>query len=506
MDLSKWAESITGLFRNITHLELLEYSTMRATEIGLGLENIRNLTHVAFNLTFRDPTLTAALRANTSLRRVVFLALDFGDDGVRDDERFVYIEEPVGLTNWLCGAYNGADFWAVAETIGTARTVGKVVFSHARSSSVPCSESDMYSGFQDRACTGSESESEFDADNGGNFMPGRLPPLIQNNEDSGDSNIELPNVTNGHFKAFKAFDGPSDRLEDLVQLLDLQLEVLEGGRQWGLSLMNYSTVWEYWCSLNLLIYCTVWMFEFISCGGAKPLFGGGTRRQEGVTWGVTFEVEGRQSTVNLRASIYDMTGRQRDMFKSASCCQVSHCIARQHHSSLVFNVFSHYLRVAQLSISSVASWVWGANAALFAAKCQMIVLGFWEAIARDPSSTKDSARLARSKSSILTLGGPVIPAERNGNLDLLQEAEERSIYDLRSMEGEVEGFCKEGIGELVAILVRAISDGDIARVEVLLQHLAMMFRGWRLEVGVFILRPFNKKVIQRRPSQYLRGE
>ncbi|KAJ7888769.1 hypothetical protein B0H13DRAFT_1465624, partial [Mycena leptocephala] len=30
---------------------------------------------------------------------------------------------------------------------------------------------------------------------------------------------------------------------------------------------------------------------------------------------------------------------------------------------------------------------------------------------------------------------------------------------------------------MVAVLVRAISDGDIGRVEVLLRHLAMMFRG-----------------------------
>jgi hypothetical protein len=36
---------------------------------------------------------------------------------------------------------------------------------------------------------------------------------------SGDGDVELENIANGHLKAFEAFNCPGDRLEDMAKLL-----------------------------------------------------------------------------------------------------------------------------------------------------------------------------------------------------------------------------------------------------------------------------------------------
>ncbi|KAJ6550165.1 hypothetical protein B0H19DRAFT_186779 [Mycena capillaripes] len=129
------------LFRNLTHLELLDFPARPDASDALcaGLSLIPNLTHVAFSgallcYTLEPSSMQPLLNTTcTQLQCIVCLSpyayLDNADEmeGVRPlstDDRFVYI----GRTDmgWPRGVQTGEDYWELAEAFIAAKRAGKV--------------------------------------------------------------------------------------------------------------------------------------------------------------------------------------------------------------------------------------------------------------------------------------------------------------------------------------------------------------------------------------------
>ncbi|KAJ7339058.1 hypothetical protein DFH08DRAFT_876067 [Mycena albidolilacea] len=126
------------LFLAVTHLELLELSTIHredAVRLSQNLALIPHLTHIALNPNLDRMVSHAALAADTRLQCIAFLwssPYALGDTSpLLNDARFVCIQQSMEhhldyRTDWLRGAVGGDDYWALADTFIAARRAGKV--------------------------------------------------------------------------------------------------------------------------------------------------------------------------------------------------------------------------------------------------------------------------------------------------------------------------------------------------------------------------------------------
>ncbi|KAK6988678.1 hypothetical protein R3P38DRAFT_276267 [Favolaschia claudopus] len=123
------------LFRNITHLELLQNYKPIIFRIGQDLAQAPSLTHIAFASTADVPVLHAAVRVIERLKCILFRA----DGSTRlaaiqplsPDDRLVCMAYHYSLVlPWYYGAVNGEDDWAVADKFIAAKRDGKIDASH----------------------------------------------------------------------------------------------------------------------------------------------------------------------------------------------------------------------------------------------------------------------------------------------------------------------------------------------------------------------------------------
>ncbi|KAJ6589695.1 hypothetical protein B0H19DRAFT_1104528 [Mycena capillaripes] len=120
------------LFRNVTHLELLDDCDILPSDTGSSLALIPNLTHVAFNAVWGDvaamQALHARIRTDACLRCIVFFRSDVVLMGGPDfeDIRCMCIVQSNFRADWLRGAATGDDYWALAEAFIAAKQAGKV--------------------------------------------------------------------------------------------------------------------------------------------------------------------------------------------------------------------------------------------------------------------------------------------------------------------------------------------------------------------------------------------
>ncbi|KAF7345799.1 hypothetical protein MVEN_01600800 [Mycena venus] len=127
------------LFRNITHLELLDdyRQGLRMDVLCSGLALIPHLTHIAFNTIPKRPelgglsVLHARLRADIRLQCILFLSPDVRDAMrarrvLSGDDRIVCIDQDAYRLDWIHGARTGEDYWTLAEAFIAAKRAGKV--------------------------------------------------------------------------------------------------------------------------------------------------------------------------------------------------------------------------------------------------------------------------------------------------------------------------------------------------------------------------------------------
>ncbi|KAJ6571221.1 hypothetical protein B0H19DRAFT_1129421 [Mycena capillaripes] len=120
------------VFRNITHLELLETYYPDVERISPGLLLVPHLTHIAFNIDLppRGSPLDTQLRADARLMCIIFLARPWiiGQYIGREvDERVVCIDRRTEYREqWLRSADTGSDYWALAEEFIAAKRIARV--------------------------------------------------------------------------------------------------------------------------------------------------------------------------------------------------------------------------------------------------------------------------------------------------------------------------------------------------------------------------------------------
>ncbi|KAJ6585899.1 hypothetical protein B0H19DRAFT_1250656 [Mycena capillaripes] len=112
------------LFRNLTHLELLDGSLDLPSDVAL----IPNLTHIAFNTNSGIAALHSRTHANARLRCIVFLRPShLGEESIPfSDTRLVCIRQTNFRADWLSGATTGVDYWALADAFIAAKQAGKI--------------------------------------------------------------------------------------------------------------------------------------------------------------------------------------------------------------------------------------------------------------------------------------------------------------------------------------------------------------------------------------------
>ncbi|KAF7367991.1 hypothetical protein MSAN_00864800 [Mycena sanguinolenta] len=126
------------LFRTVTHLELLDFSTQReeVERTCLNISLIPCLTHIALNMYLDTRLSHAALRGIAQLQCIVFLSTEQAslvDSPLLDDSRFVWIEEGVPYyADWLNGVVFGEDYWSFADAFLAARRAGTIDRSRYR--------------------------------------------------------------------------------------------------------------------------------------------------------------------------------------------------------------------------------------------------------------------------------------------------------------------------------------------------------------------------------------
>ncbi|KAF7369641.1 hypothetical protein MVEN_00295100 [Mycena venus] len=114
-----------SLFRNLTHLELLDGSHDLPSDITV----IPKLTHIAFNISSGIASLHARIQPNTQLRCIVFLQTTqplAETSPVSDDVRFLCIRQTNFRVDWLRGATTGVDYWTLADAFIAAKQAGRV--------------------------------------------------------------------------------------------------------------------------------------------------------------------------------------------------------------------------------------------------------------------------------------------------------------------------------------------------------------------------------------------
>ncbi|KAJ7803692.1 hypothetical protein B0H13DRAFT_2388860 [Mycena leptocephala] len=115
------------LFRNITHLEVLD----RPWAAFGGLDLIPHLTHIAFNGIPSDLALHTLLCADARLRCIIFITSMLHkmrqESPLLADSRFLCLLQNSNYrADWLRGAYWGENHWVLADKFILARRAGKV--------------------------------------------------------------------------------------------------------------------------------------------------------------------------------------------------------------------------------------------------------------------------------------------------------------------------------------------------------------------------------------------
>ncbi|KAF7369649.1 hypothetical protein MVEN_00295900 [Mycena venus] len=112
------------LFRNLTHLELIDGSR----DLPADLTVMPNLTHIAFNVDSGIAALHAQIQANTQLRCIAFLRRSgFAEiSPIPEDARFLCIQQTNFRADWLRGATIGVDYWELADAFIAAKQAGKI--------------------------------------------------------------------------------------------------------------------------------------------------------------------------------------------------------------------------------------------------------------------------------------------------------------------------------------------------------------------------------------------
>ncbi|KAJ7613903.1 hypothetical protein B0H17DRAFT_1220697 [Mycena rosella] len=114
------------IFRQITHLEVLDRSTREASEWE-GLASLPHLTHFAFS----SPNLYTALipaLLTCPLLECCVLIVPLGLSGsslVADDIRFVRLSRPDVHADWQRGAHTGENYWTQADALIVATRAGE---------------------------------------------------------------------------------------------------------------------------------------------------------------------------------------------------------------------------------------------------------------------------------------------------------------------------------------------------------------------------------------------
>ncbi|KAJ6496265.1 hypothetical protein C8R45DRAFT_985425 [Mycena sanguinolenta] len=121
------------LFRNVTHLELLD--VIRVPDIDdppyASLALVPNLTHISFNYTPLFSEVYPLLEKMPHLQCIVLLSMLFRrQQSMPDprplDDRFVHIGQTDFFLEWLNSAYGRGDYWEIAEALIAARRSGRV--------------------------------------------------------------------------------------------------------------------------------------------------------------------------------------------------------------------------------------------------------------------------------------------------------------------------------------------------------------------------------------------
>ncbi|KAJ7480351.1 hypothetical protein B0H11DRAFT_2421164 [Mycena galericulata] len=124
------------LFRNITHLEMLDSIPAFTCSHAASLSLIPHLTHFAFGDCRLCSGFCGAFRLCARLTCIVLLeAESMGDvdveaDSLLEDTRFVAISEDNFRVDWARGVFRGRDYWVLADAFLAARRAGKVDRSH----------------------------------------------------------------------------------------------------------------------------------------------------------------------------------------------------------------------------------------------------------------------------------------------------------------------------------------------------------------------------------------
>ncbi|KAK6977989.1 hypothetical protein R3P38DRAFT_2665522 [Favolaschia claudopus] len=121
----------SALFRNITHLQLLDFDDYLPQHLGEQLALAPCLTHVSFSVFFNVPALHTRVRTNTQLQCIVFLdagwpSVDLAAPLEIPDDRVVVIRHTNFFTEFFRGSRNGDDYWGLAEAFIHAKRQGEV--------------------------------------------------------------------------------------------------------------------------------------------------------------------------------------------------------------------------------------------------------------------------------------------------------------------------------------------------------------------------------------------
>ncbi|KAJ7758883.1 hypothetical protein B0H14DRAFT_3511553 [Mycena olivaceomarginata] len=126
------------LFRNLTHLEILDYydDDMGANiGEGLGMGMIPHLTHLALNTTAADTAMHPEIRAHSRLECIVFLISHATARRTllpkrhpdSDDDRFVLIQQRNFRRGWFRGAAGRRDYWSWPTSSSLRGVPGRLI-------------------------------------------------------------------------------------------------------------------------------------------------------------------------------------------------------------------------------------------------------------------------------------------------------------------------------------------------------------------------------------------
>ncbi|KAK6981104.1 hypothetical protein R3P38DRAFT_3464530 [Favolaschia claudopus] len=119
------------LFRCVTHLELINNDLDKThPDIAKFLASAPSLTHIAFKIGSGIPALHASLqRSQSRLRCIAFLRATTALRGVEPlahDDRFVCLQQAKFSADWIRGATESRDHWAVADAFIAAKQTGRI--------------------------------------------------------------------------------------------------------------------------------------------------------------------------------------------------------------------------------------------------------------------------------------------------------------------------------------------------------------------------------------------